>query len=88
MNFTCAVVAQITVQLRQGFLIVPFAIAVNNVQSLSRVCVEEMQAVRRVRNDLSCWLDGMRNPPEEDQQQQNEMTTTLQRTDQDKTLRK
>lgn len=45
MNFTGAVVAQKTVQASQGFQVVSFATAVNNVQSLSSVCVNKMQRI-------------------------------------------
>src|SRR5579864_7297240 len=50
MNFAGAVVAQITVQARQRFLIVAFAIAVDDIQALSRMCVKKMQAVPTVRD--------------------------------------
>jgi hypothetical protein len=70
MNLSGAVVAQIAVQSRQGILIVAFAIAVNDIQSLSSMCVEEMQAVKIVRDDLSFWLDGTGNRSKENQRQQ------------------
>ncbi|MGC2198275.1 MAG: hypothetical protein WA628_26630 [Terriglobales bacterium] len=49
-NLAGAVVLKVTIQVRQGFLIVAFATAVDNVQALTRMCVEKMQAVRTVRN--------------------------------------
>jgi flagellar basal body-associated protein FliL len=55
-NFTGAVISQKTVQARQRFLIVAFTIAVNNVQSLSGMCMKKMQAVGTVRNALHSWL--------------------------------
>ena len=68
MNFSGSVVTQITVEARHGFRIVAFAIAVNDVQSLSSMCVEEMQPVRTVR-DLNLWLDSAGKLSKEDQRQ-------------------
>jgi len=50
MNFTGAVIAQKTVQACHRFPIVAFTVAVNDVQSLSSMCMKEMQAVGTVRN--------------------------------------
>jgi hypothetical protein len=52
MNFASAVVAQITVQASQGLGVVACSIAVNDVQSFSSVCVNQMQLVRTARNRL------------------------------------
>ena len=70
MNLSGAVVAQVTVQSRQGIQMIAVAIAVNDVQSLSSVCVEEMQAVRIVRDDLTFWLDSTGSLSKENQRQQ------------------
>ena len=48
-NFTGAVIAQKTVQALHRFLIVAFTVAVNDVQSLSSMCVKKVQAVGTVR---------------------------------------
>jgi len=55
-NFTGAVIAQKTVQACHRFLIVAFTIAVNDVQSLSSMCMEKIQTVGTVRNALHSWL--------------------------------
>ena len=49
-NCTGPVVAQIAVEANVGILIVSFAIAVDDVEALSRMCVEQPQAVDVVRN--------------------------------------
>jgi hypothetical protein len=51
-NLAGPVVAQIVIQSRQGFLVVTFATAVDDVQALSGMCVKKMQAVRTVRSVL------------------------------------
>ena len=51
-NVARAVVAQITVQARQGFLIISFAVAVNDIQPLSSMRMEKMQLVWTARNRL------------------------------------
>jgi hypothetical protein len=55
-NLAGAVVSKITIQARQRFCIVAFAIAVDNVQALTGMCMEKMQAVWTVRNGLQFWL--------------------------------
>jgi hypothetical protein len=49
-NCASAVVAQITVEARVGIPIVSFAIAVDDVEVLSRMCVEQPQMVAAIRN--------------------------------------
>jgi len=44
-NFAGSMVPQVTVQARQGFLIVAFAIAIDDIQALPSVCVKKTQAV-------------------------------------------
>src|SRR5208282_151380 len=57
-NFTSTVVPQKTVQAGQRFLIVAFGIAVDDVQPLSSMCVEKMQAVGTAGNRQQVWLGG------------------------------
>ena len=70
-NLAGAVVSKITIQTRQGFLIVAFTIAVDNVQALTGMCVEKMQAVWTVRNGLQFWLRRGKadQPTDEDRRQ-------------------
>jgi hypothetical protein len=58
MNLMSAVVAKITVQELQRFLIVAFIIAIDNVQAFTRMRVKKIQAVRAVRNGLHFPLGG------------------------------
>ena len=55
-NLACPVVPQIAIQAGQGFLIVTFAIAIDDIQALSGMGVKQVQAVDIVRNGLHFWL--------------------------------
>ncbi len=56
MNFAGAVVAQITVQPRQGFRIVAVTVAVDDCQALSSVAVEEVQTIEAAVDRMQFWL--------------------------------
>jgi hypothetical protein len=53
MKFSGSIVAEIIFQPHQRFLIVTLGFPVNDVQTLSSMCVEKMQAVIAARDDLS-----------------------------------
>lgn len=63
MNLAGAMVAQITVQARQGFRIVAFPIAVDDGQTLASVGVEKMQTIDTILNWLQFWLGCAGNQP-------------------------
>ena len=57
MNLASPVVPQIAIPARQGFLIVTFAITIDDdIQALSGMCVKQVQGVHIVRNGSHFWL--------------------------------
>jgi len=56
MNFAGPVVAQITVEANQSFLLVTFAVAVDDVQPFASMGVKKMQLVGPPRNGRQFWL--------------------------------
>ena len=77
MTFAVAVVAQITVQASQRFLIVARIIAVDDVQVLSSMCVNKTQSVWTVRNSLWFWLGGAGDQPAGEDQHEHEETAKI-----------
>ena len=55
-NFAGAVVAQVKVEARQRFLVIAFAVSVDDVQPLSSMGVKKMQLVGTRRNLRQFWL--------------------------------